>query len=143
MSLKKIIIIDDDEELCEELEEILSEEGYKISIARDGLSGKKMIEKNHYDVVILDLKLPVLNGFEVLQFVRSKNKPAKVVVISGRPMNPDTLTLDKTDAQLMQEEKILKMADMILNKPFDPQSLLGILRDILGIKPAQEIQGRR
>jgi len=53
----KIFIIDDDKELCEEITEILSGEGYLINAEYDGLKGKEAVEKGGYDLLLLDLKI--------------------------------------------------------------------------------------
>ncbi len=67
---KKILIIDDDKELCEEMAEILKGEGYDVSTAFDGLAGKKLIEENHYNLLLLDVKLPDINGLDILKSMR-------------------------------------------------------------------------
>ena len=60
---KKILIVDDDEEICEEFSEILKGQHYLVETAFDGLKASAMIVKGEYDLVILDLKLPGLSGF--------------------------------------------------------------------------------
>ena len=54
--IKKILIIEDDKDMCNELNEALTDLGYLIHLAFDGLTGKKLLEKNEFDIIVLDLK---------------------------------------------------------------------------------------
>ncbi len=112
---KKVLIIDDDEEMCAELKEILTDEGYYVYMALDGNRGKELMEKEEFQVVILDLKLPGLNGYEVLQIVKSKAQGPRVIVLSGRPLGEHNLFV-RNNAE-KEEERVLQLADAILNKP--------------------------
>jgi len=118
---KTVLIVDDDEDMCEELSEILRDEGYSVVVAFDGLSGSKMIAAHDYDVILLDMKMPGLEGYEVLKRIR-KTKPAtKVIVLTGRPMarkevmQGGALIFDDDD----RRSGVLRLADCVMNKPFD------------------------
>ena len=129
--IQKILIIDDDQELCEELAEILRDSGYQAFFVTDGREGKKLVAKEKFDAVILDLKLPHYNGFELLKFFKTNGKNFNVLVLSGRPMQDAQLPSEKADSIIQQEEEILQMADVVLNKPFHPEKLLAVLKDLL------------
>jgi len=118
----KLLIIDDDEEMCSELTDILRREGYQTEFSLDGLSGKKMILNNKYDLVLLDLKISKLNGFGVLKFIKDNNIKVNVIVISGRPMFNELKGY--ADTYNAEEEEILKFADSVINKPFDINHLI-------------------
>ena len=81
----KILIIDDDKELCDGLIEVLSGEGYLVNAEYDGLKGKEAVEKGGYDLLLLDLKLPGLNGLDILKKIKEKNIRIKIIIVSGRP----------------------------------------------------------
>ncbi|MEW6088341.1 MAG: response regulator [bacterium] len=128
----RIFIIDDDKELCEEITEILSGEGYSVNAAYDGLKGKKIIENGNYDLLILDIKLPGLNGFEVLKSIRGKNIKIKIIIISGRPKNTSLMDENKIQKKIyIDEETTLKLADAVISKPFDIKIMLEKVRELL------------
>ena len=68
--MPKILIVDDEKAIRRTLKEILEYEKYDIDEAEDGEIGLEKIEKNNYDVVILDIKMPKKDGLEVLSFHR-------------------------------------------------------------------------
>ncbi len=128
---KNILIIDDDEEMCEEISEILTENGYNTEIVHDGLIGLNKITENEYNLVLLDLKIPSLNGFKVLKKVRENNKKIKIIVLTARPnfkISNDNFPANKN---LNEEEKILKKADCIINKPFDILNLINKINELI------------
>ena len=125
----RVLIIDDDEEMCMELKEILTDEGYQVRVALDGRSGKELIEKEQYGAVILDLKLPGLNGYEVLKIVKSKAVSPRIIVLSGRPLGENALSV-QGDPQ-MQEEQILKLADAVMNKPVHVPVLIDKVKEYI------------
>jgi len=62
---KKILIVDDDEEFCEEMSEILADEGYYVEQLFKGVKVIKLLKENKYDLVFLDMKMPGISGFEI------------------------------------------------------------------------------
>lgn len=113
-----ILIIDDDTELCEELFQILQDQGYLVDLAYDGQSGEKKIEQKQYDIVILDYKLPGENGGDVLRKIKAISPALSVFLVSGRPQ------LEK----YLEEEKLTGLVAGIMNKPFDVETLLEKLK---------------
>ena len=131
----RLLLIDDDEELCEELEEVLEAEGFKVDIAFDGQQGLRYLEGKQYHIVILDLKLPGLNGYSVLKAVRNIVKPVKVLVLSGRPLGEPLLKEDGVSQG--EEEKILKMADAVMNKPFMVENFIQKIKELSVVEKGQ------
>jgi DNA-binding response OmpR family regulator len=127
---KKILIVDDDEEICEEVSEILRNEHYLVETAYDGLKASPMILKGGYDLIILDLKLPGLNGFELLRILRNNKIPSRVLILTGRPLL-NKKALRELSGSNVEEEKILKLADGIINKPFDIKYLLNKIKELI------------
>ena len=68
--MNKILIIDDDEELCELVSEYLGVEGFEVESVNDGETGLKRALSGEYDMAILDVMLPKINGFDVLRSLR-------------------------------------------------------------------------
>lgn len=120
-------MIDDDEELCEEITEILTNEGYHVTTAFDGLSGNRLIQKYDYDIVILDIKMPGLSGLDILEGVKGQNKELKVIVLTGRPLSKNLI---EEQSYNDKEESLLGLADGIIGKPFDIEVLLGKIKEL-------------
>ena len=130
--MPKILIIDDEESIRSTLKDILEYEDYKVDTAVDGEDGLKKIHKTDYDVVLCDVKMPKLNGMEVLEQAVKHNPEVQIIMISGhgdidmavestkkgaydfieKPPDLNRLlisvrnAMDKTD--LVQETRILK-----------------------------------
>ena len=83
LSMDKILIIDDDEELCELVSEYLTVEGFGIECVHDGQSGLERALTGEYDMAILDVMLPKMNGFDVLRNLREQSK-LPVIMLTAR-----------------------------------------------------------
>ena len=79
----KILIIDDERSIRNSMKEILSDEGYFVEAAENGSDGFEMAAKGHYDVVFCDIKMPGMDGMEVLEKLIGEGIEAAVVMISG------------------------------------------------------------
>ena len=116
--MDKILIIDDDEELCELVSEYLGVEGFEVESVNDGETGLERALSGEYALVILDVMLPKMTGFEVLRKLRETSKlPVLMLTARGDDM-----------------ERIVGLeigADDYLPKPFNPRELVARLRAIL------------
>lgn len=128
---KKILLVDDDEELCDELAGILEEEGYAVTTAFEGMQGKKLLEKNSYDLVLLDIKMPGISGLEMLKYAKDRKAPGKFVLITGG-VAADTASNTIKVAVAEQDQAIVKLADGIIGKPFDVIDILNKIQQLLG-----------
>ena len=79
----KILIIDDERSIRNSLKEILTDEGYEVEIAEDGAMGCAMAEKERYNVIFCDIKMPGMDGIEVLDKLNEMEIDSAVVMISG------------------------------------------------------------
>lgn len=79
----KILIIDDERSIRNSLKEILMDEGYEVDVAEDGVQGCEMAEKEKYSVIFCDIKMPKMDGVEVLSKLNEAGIDAAVVMISG------------------------------------------------------------
>jgi two-component system response regulator CpxR len=116
--MKNILLIDDDKELVSLLAEFLSLENFKIDTAPDGEAGLQKALSGEYDLLLLDVMMPRLNGFEVLKLLRQK---------SDTPVLMLTAKGDEIDKVLGLEMG----ADDYLAKPFSERELLARIRAIL------------
>lgn len=81
---KKVLIIDDHEEICEMYESVLRTKGYDVAIALDGLEGSKKIATFHPDVILLDIMMPLMDGFTILDAIKQNSLlDCKIIVISN------------------------------------------------------------
>ena len=114
--IKKILIIEDDKDMCNELNEAMTDLGYLIHLAFDGLTGKKLLENNEFDIIVLDLKIPRFDGYQILEYIAKKNIKSRVIVITARMKihYEDIVTQNREQ----EENDILKNTDYILKKPF-------------------------
>ncbi|PLX81794.1 MAG: DNA-binding response regulator [Desulfuromonas sp.] len=114
---QRILIIDDDLELCQLLDEYLSREGFSIDSVNHGEEGAEQAVAQEFVLVILDVMLPGLNGFDVLRRIREKSK-VPVLMLTARGDDVDRIVG-------------LEMgADDYLPKPFNPRELLARIRAI-------------
>lgn len=87
----KILLVEDEESLAIGLEFNLQEEGYEVTRARDGREALQFYEKENYDLIILDIMLPYINGFEVAERVREKNPQLPILMLTARTRKDDRI----------------------------------------------------
>lgn len=79
----KILVIDDERSIRNLMQEILEDEGHSVDVAEDGAKGVEMADKEKYDVIFCDIKMPNLSGEEVLDTLHEKGIETPVIMISG------------------------------------------------------------
>ncbi|MFI5220487.1 MAG: sigma-54-dependent transcriptional regulator [Bacteroidia bacterium] len=117
--MPKILIIDDEKSIRNTLKEILAYEHYEVHEAPDGIEGIKIAEKEKYDLILCDIKMPKMDGMEVLEKLMEKNNDVPVVMISGHG------TIDTA------VEAIKKGAFDYISKPLDLNRMLVTVRNAL------------
>lgn len=123
----KILIVEDEEKLARFTELELMHEGYETAKAFDGRTGLEMAESGEYDLILLDIMLPGLNGIEVLRRIR-KNSDVPVILLTARDSVMDKVSGLDTGA------------DDYITKPFDIEELLARIRAALRKKtPSAEV----
>tara|TARA_R110002049_G_scaffold9778_14_gene49001 strand:- start:829 stop:1518 length:690 start_codon:yes stop_codon:yes gene_type:complete len=123
-----ILIIDDDQELGEMLSEFLSDDHLSVSVRLSGEDGLQALRENKYDLAILDIMLPGMNGLDVLKEVR-RNNDIPVIMLTARG--------DDIDRILGLEFG----ADDYLSKPFNPRELLARIKAIMRRTGSEERRG--
>ncbi|GAB3511371.1 response regulator transcription factor [Spirosoma knui] len=124
----KILLVEDEERLASFIRKGMSAEGYEVEVAYDGRTGLSFFRKDEYDIIILDVNLPQMNGFELCRLIRSENESVPVLMLTAL----DSLA-DKSDG-------FNAGADDYLAKPFEFQELLLRIRALTrrnGSKPKQ------
>jgi len=125
---KKLLLIDDDQEMCREMKEILNDMDYCVDTVHDGHSAVDRAKNNEYNILLLDLKIPGLNGLDVLKKVKERSKMTKVMVLTGRPLLKQPFG---EDAKSIEDETIMKLADAVISKPFDIEKVLDKIENLL------------
>ncbi|MDM8536882.1 response regulator [Desulfobacterales bacterium HSG17] len=91
MEKYQILIIEDETELLKQWENIFKQEGYDVDIAENGKQALELWEKNIYDLVIVDLKMPEVDGREVINTIKSNQPLTQIIIISGHGDNDDMI----------------------------------------------------
>lgn len=116
----KILICEDNPMAMKTLSVVLEREGYKADVADDGNVGIEMLEKNDYDLLVVDIHLPYRSGLELIKFVRSEQgKDTPVIILSAF-----------SDNQMQRQAGELGISDYIV-KPFNPVDLVAKIKSIL------------
>jgi two-component system response regulator CpxR len=129
MPVDEVLLIDDDVELCSMLKEYLGRYGFHVTAVHRGDSGLQMAVERSFVLVLLDVMLPGLDGFEVLRRIRASSK-VSVLLLTARGEDVDRIVGLEIGA------------DDYLPKPFNPRELLARMRAVLrrssGIPASQE-----
>lgn len=120
---QKILLIEDEEIMVNLLQKKLTEEGYKIEIARDGIEGLEKAKLVKPNLILLDIVMPKMGGLEVLEEMQKDKKLKKIPVIiisnSGQPVE-----IDKAQK--------LGAKDWLIKTEFDPQEVIEKVKKQLG-----------
>jgi len=117
--MPKILLVEDDQLACTMIQAWLESDNYTVDIAKTANDGLALLQIHQYDVLILDLKLPDLDGIEVLKTIRGRSLPTKVLILTGRREIDD------------KEEGFEAGADDYLTKPFEARELTMRLKALL------------
>ena len=116
--MARLLIIDDDVRLGALLERFLKPEGYQVVLVTDGLQGVRRATSEVFDLLVLDVMLPGMDGFEVLRRIRSSSK-VPVIMLTAKGSDSDRIV------------GLELGADDYLSKPFNPRELVARIRAVL------------
>lgn len=116
--MSRVLVVDDDVLLCELLEEVLKQDGYRVSYVHCGESALQAMEKVHFDLVLLDVMLPHLNGMQVARRI-CQRFATPILMLTA--LNDDSSMIDGYEAG----------ADQFIGKPFDVAHLLIRIKALL------------
>lgn len=89
--MKSILIVDDEVDIANSIQYVLKQEGYSILLAHDGLQAMQIIDNQHPDLVILDVMMPGIDGYEVCRRVRATDKKTPILMLTARTSEVDTV----------------------------------------------------
>jgi len=117
--MNKILIVDDEPNILLSLEFLFKKEGYKVFIARDGEEAMGIIEESIPELVILDIMMPKVDGYEVCKHIKTTHEGVKVVFLTAKTKQSD---IEKGEAS---------GADLYLTKPFSNKDLVNKVKALL------------
>lgn len=121
--MKRILLIEDEELMVDLLQRKLSQEGYEVLIARNGEEGLKLAREQNPDLILLDIIMPKMGGFEVMERISKDNDLRKIPVIvisnSGQPVE-----IDKAQK--------LGARDWLIKTEFDPKEVVKKVKKQIG-----------
>jgi DNA-binding response OmpR family regulator len=128
---KRILVVDDEIYIVHILEFSLTMEGYTVLTASDGEEALRVIERESPDLVVLDIMMPKLDGYEVTRRLRqddgTRHLPVILLSANGRPVD--------------REAGLQAGADDYITKPFSPRKLLERIRDLLERSEVKKVVG--
>jgi two-component system response regulator AtoC len=122
--MAKILVIDDDSSISETLDLYLTEEGYTVFTALTGTEGLNSYVKNNPDLVILDIRLPDIDGFTVLEDLREEDENVKVIMITAHHDMESTIKAMKGGAfDYIHKPVNIEELDMAITKALKTQEM--------------------
>lgn len=114
----KLLIIEDDKGIAKFIENGLKQESYAVDVVENGEQGLRTAKTNGYDLIVLDLYLPDINGLKVAKGIREKKQNVPIIVLTGEP---------KVEVKV----KMLECCDDYITKPFSIQELVARIKAVL------------
>jgi two-component system NtrC family response regulator len=107
-----VLVIDDESVICDACELVLSEKGHAVTMSNTGRDGLNAIRQGRYDIVLLDMKLPDIDGMEILKTVQQEKPGLRIIVMTGYSSISNAV------------DAIKQGADNYLAKPFTEDELI-------------------
>jgi diguanylate cyclase (GGDEF)-like protein len=121
---QNILLVDDDEDMCTILSMILKNEGYQIIIAHSGADALAQIEKQSFNVVLLDIRLPDMSGLEILKKVKEKDPNVIVIIMTGYSSMEGVIDALRYDAyDYLQKPLDIEKVKVIIKRGIEQQQL--------------------
>lgn len=117
--MARILVADDDPEALELLKTVLEVGGHQVTMAADGNQALKLGEAGTFDLYILDVTMPFLDGYHVAQALSEKHPARKILLLTSRDYQKDKIAVESCGA------------DAHMSKPFDINELLRVITEML------------
>ena len=127
--LDKIVIVDDDARIRDLLRRFLSQEGFDVLMAEDSRALTRIMQREHVDLLVLDLMLPGEDGMSICRRLRSEGHKVPIIMLTAKSEDVDRIAGLEIGA------------DDYLVKPFNPRELLARIHAVLRRRPTQEVPG--
>lgn len=123
----RVLIADDDLGICQSLSEILRNDGCKVETARDGVEALAMLESSEFDVVLTDVVMPHMDGYELFVQVHERRPELPVLMMTAFHYDKD---------HIIKRSRLAGLGTVIFKKPVDPERLRTAIREAVG-RPAR------
>lgn len=127
--MKKVLVVEDEELIADLLQRKLQKQGYYAFVARDGEEGLERIKAERPDLVLLDILLPRLNGFEVLHEMKKDEELKKIPVI---------IISNSGQSSEIDKAKEIGVRDWLIKTEFDPEEVVEKVKKQIG--PGDEVE---
>ncbi|MEW6679676.1 MAG: response regulator [bacterium] len=119
--MKSILLVEDEEDLVETGKTFLIDAGYEVDTAYDGLEAMEKIYEKRYDLILLDITIPEMDGYQVLRMLKNdpSYKDTPVVLVTAKTLKADKFRGMETGA------------DEYLTKPYNPSELLSMVKSFI------------
>lgn len=125
-----ILVVDDNDEFCQNVKDVLELEDYQVTTARDGFQSLLILKQREFDLVLMDLRMPVMDGVETFKIVKEMSPNTSVIMVTafiGDDLNKEALQAG---------------ARAVLGKPMDFDKLLALIRQIIAQRSTDTGGGR-
>jgi two-component system phosphate regulon response regulator PhoB len=125
---EKILVVDDEKDILELIDYNLSKNGYRVKTVTTGEDALELIRENEYDLIILDLMLPGVDGFDLCKMIKADKAKSSIPIVM-------------VTAKSEEADKVAGLeigADHYVTKPFSPRELLAIVKATLRRRPAKD-----
>jgi DNA-binding NtrC family response regulator len=119
MARPRVLIVDDEPDTCENLSDILNDVGYDVSVAHDGYAALNLVEQNAYDIALLDLRMPGMDGLELYRRIREISSGTVAIVVTAYASSDTAKSVLSAGAW------------RIVSKPVDTGKLMGMVATAL------------
>jgi two-component system phosphate regulon response regulator PhoB len=129
---EKILVVDDEKDILELVEYNLAKNGYRVKTVTSGEEALELIKEDEFDLIILDLMLPGVDGFDLTKIIKSDKQKAGIPIVM-------------VTAKGEEADKVAGLeigADHYVTKPFSPRELVAIVKATLRRKPARQEEER-
>ena len=126
---QSVLIVDDNSELCETLADVLEMAGFNVESAKGGEEGIEKVKERFFDVVVLDVMLPGMNGVEAFKEIKKINPKTKAIIMTAYALEE------------LIKEAIAECVFAVLHKPFDMDKMLDLIERAKGASICETASG--
>jgi len=117
----RILYVDDEQHLRQLIKDQLSAEGYSVDTADDGDTATERLKTEKFDLILLDIRMPRMNGIEVLKFIKAKKITCRIIMLTA------------VDDLAIALEAVKQGANDYLTKPYELETLLKSVRRVMNV----------